>query len=321
MTFRFDRFLIVRLACIFVLASARRRRPIRILGRRDRAHRQPRPLAHAIEADTGNRVSGNPAAIHLGYRLFFEPRLAANRQISCATCHHRGSGFQDGLATASGLQFGVRNTPGLWNVGQQRWFGWDGGHDNLWSASLRPILDPAEMGGDTKRTARLLRSQAELDCLYQQAFGKAPDPRDDPEPPGERSQGDRAWQETLVSPPRPSMPCATRSCAATTQPSHDMRPQYDAGYACSSDAGNAPPATPVRCSAMANSATSACPSSSNQRVSTPDARAASSACWPPPTTCSAATTTMRPGKTPRQRATCDPSTATSVNSRCPACAT
>lgn len=180
MTFRFDS-LIFRLACIFMLASAA---SSQARGTEFSAEEIARIASHGpwpmpSKPDTGNRVSGNPAAIRLGYRLFFEPRLAANQQISCATCHQPGRGFQDGLATAKGLQVGVRNTPGLWNVGQQRWFGWDGGHDNLWSASLRPILDPAEMGGNTKRTARLLRSQAELDCLYQQTFDTAPDARDE----------------------------------------------------------------------------------------------------------------------------------------------
>jgi|JI10StandDraft_1071094.scaffolds.fasta_scaffold135881_3 cytochrome c peroxidase len=204
MTFRFDRFLIVRLACIFVLASAPSAQAGEFEFSADEIARiaSHGPWPMPSKRDTGNRVSGNPAAIHLGYRLFFEPRLAANQQISCATCHQPGKSLQDGLATARGLQFGVRNTPGLWNVGQQRWFGWDGGHDNLWSASLRPILDPTEMGGDTKRTARLLRSQAELDCLYQQAFGKAPDPRDE-NLMVNVAKAIAAWQETLVSPATP----------------------------------------------------------------------------------------------------------------------
>jgi cytochrome c peroxidase len=203
MTFRFDS-LIFRLACIFMLASAA---SSQARGTEFSAEEIARIASHGpwpmpSKPDTGNRVSGNPAAIRLGYRLFFEPRLAANQQISCATCHQPGRGFQDGLATAKGLQVGVRNTPGLWNVGQQRWFGWDGGHDNLWSASLRPILDPAEMGGNTKRTARLLRSQAELDCLYQQTFDTAPDARDE-ELMVNVAKAIAAWQESLTSPRTP----------------------------------------------------------------------------------------------------------------------
>ncbi len=153
-------------------------------------------------ADPGNRVSGNPAAIRLGHALFFDPRLSANRRVACATCHVPGKGFQDGRATAHGLADGIRNTPGLQNVRHQRWFGWDGAHDNLWSASLRPILDPREMGGNPARIARTLRGKAGLDCHYRQAFGKAPQ-ADDPELLVNVAKALAAWQETLVSPATP----------------------------------------------------------------------------------------------------------------------
>ncbi len=201
MTFRFDSSRISHLACVFLLACTWGAQA----GEADfSAEEIARIASHGpwpmpSMRDPGNRVSGNPAAIRLGYRLFHDPGLAANRKISCATCHQPERGFQDGLATARGLQHGIRNTPGLWNVGQQRWFGWDGGHDNLWSASLRPILDPAEMGGDAKRTARMLRGQSELDCLYRHAFGKAPDAGDDALL-ANVAKAIAAWQETLVSP-------------------------------------------------------------------------------------------------------------------------
>jgi cytochrome c peroxidase len=158
----------------------------------------PWPLPWA--PDPGNRVSGNAAAIRLGRDLFFEPRLSANRRVACASCHQPAQGFQDGRSVARGLVEGVRNTPGLLNVRHQRWFGWDGGHDNLWSASLRPILDAREMGGNAARTARVLRDRAALDCHYRQAFGKPPH-ASDPQLLVNIAKAIAAWQETLVSPP------------------------------------------------------------------------------------------------------------------------
>lgn len=152
--------------------------------------------------DPGNRVSGNPAAIRLGYMLFFEPRLSANRRVACATCHVPGKGFQDGRATARGLADGARNTPGLLNARHQRWFGWDGAHDNLWSASLRPILDPREMGGNSARVARTLRGTPGLDCHYRRVFGNAPH-ADDPALLMNVAKTLATWQETLVSPATP----------------------------------------------------------------------------------------------------------------------
>ena len=153
-------------------------------------------------ADPGNRVSGNAAAIRLGYALFFDPRLSANRRVACASCHDPARGFQDGRTVARGLVTGTRNTPGLFNVRHQRWFGWDGGHDNLWSASLRPILDPREMGGKASRVARVLRSKSTLDCHYAAAFGKRPD-AGDPELLVNVAKAIAAWQETRVSPATP----------------------------------------------------------------------------------------------------------------------
>jgi cytochrome c peroxidase len=150
--------------------------------------------------DPGNRVSGNAAAIRLGRDLFFEPRLSANRRVACATCHQPEQGFQDGRAVARGLVDGVRNTPGLLNVRHQRWFGWDGGHDSLWSASLRPILDAREMGGNAARAARVLRDKAALDCHYRLAFGKPPH-ASDPDLLVNIAKAIAAWQETLISPP------------------------------------------------------------------------------------------------------------------------
>ncbi len=157
------------------------------------------PWPMAWSRDPGNRVSGNPAAIRLGQRLFFDPGLSANGRVSCATCHLPARGFQDGRAVARGLARGARNTPGLLNVRHQRWLGWDGGHDSLWSSSLRPVLDPREMGGKAARTAHLLRSRAELDCHYRMAFGKPPQARD-PELMVNVTKALAAWQETLVSP-------------------------------------------------------------------------------------------------------------------------
>jgi cytochrome c peroxidase len=152
--------------------------------------------------DPGNRVSGNAAAIRLGHDLFFEPRLSATGRVACATCHRPQQGFQDGHATGRGLETGTRNTPGLFNVRHQRWFGWDGGHDNLWSASLRPILDPREMGGSAVRTARVLRSNARLACHYTEAFGAVP-ATGDPALLVNVAKAIASWQETLKSPPSP----------------------------------------------------------------------------------------------------------------------
>ena len=129
------------------------------------------PWPPAFRPDPSNRVSGNKDAIELGERLFFERRLSANGEQSCSRCHLPERNWTDGEARARGIALADRNTPGLANVRLQRWFGWDGAHDSLWSQAIRPILDPREMGSSATQVARLVREDEELSCRYRKVFG------------------------------------------------------------------------------------------------------------------------------------------------------
>ena len=121
--------------------------------------------------DPSNAMSGNPAAIALGQRLFFDPRLSGDGRIACATCHIPARGWTDGRAKARGLADVDRNTPTVLDVALHRWFSWDGRADSLWSQSLKPIVDPREMGASAAHVARLLRGDPALACLHAKAFG------------------------------------------------------------------------------------------------------------------------------------------------------
>jgi len=104
------------------------------------------PWPASIPPDPGNELSGLEWAEKLGKSLFNDSSLSSSGTVSCASCHQADQGFADGLPVAIGEQIAVRNTLGLFNVGLQRWFGWDGGADSLWGASLRPMLAEHEMG-------------------------------------------------------------------------------------------------------------------------------------------------------------------------------
>jgi len=124
--------------------------------------------------DPSNRVSGNAAAIAFGARLFGDPRLSVNGAMACATCHRADRGLADGLPRAQGLAPVDRNTPTVADAHLQRWFGWDGASDSLWAQSLRPIVDPREMGSDIERIAATVRGNADLVHGYRDAFGAPP---------------------------------------------------------------------------------------------------------------------------------------------------
>jgi cytochrome c peroxidase len=150
--------------------------------------------------DPGNRVSGDPAAAALGARLFFDPRLSASGATACATCHAPGAAWGDGRPRGVGHERLDRNTPSLWNVGFQRWLGWDGGSDSLWAQSIRPLLAPAEMAASPRHVAALLDGDPGLACLYDRAFGPgARAGRSEEARLADAGKALAAFQETLVT--------------------------------------------------------------------------------------------------------------------------
>ncbi|MBX2882352.1 MAG: hypothetical protein KTR32_20555 [Granulosicoccus sp.] len=130
------------------------------------------PWPISVPADPGNEFSGLKWAEKAGERLFRDEDLSGDRTIACISCHQPSLGFGDGLPTAVGKSRHKRNTQTLWNVGLQRWFGWDGGTDSLWSASLRPIFSPIEMDADLATVASRFRSKPYfIDALRSQLPG------------------------------------------------------------------------------------------------------------------------------------------------------
>jgi cytochrome c peroxidase len=147
--------------------------------------------------DPSNRVSGKAAAIELGERLFFEPRLSPSGKVLCATCHAPFRAWQDARPRALGLAEVERNTISVLNVRYGRWFGWDGAGDSLWAQSIRPILDAREMGGSLAQAAALVRNDADLACRFEKAFGALP--RSDAGIVAAIGKALAAFQETLVT--------------------------------------------------------------------------------------------------------------------------
>jgi cytochrome c peroxidase len=154
------------------------------------------PWPPAPRHDATNRVSGQPAAIAFGERLFFDPRLSGTGSVLCASCHVPFRQFQDGHARAFGLEQVERNTPTLLNVGAYRRYGWDGARASLWSQSVRPLLEPREMRSSAAHVATLLRARYAGD--YERAFG-ASVPADDERALVDAGKALAAFQETLVS--------------------------------------------------------------------------------------------------------------------------
>ena len=148
--------------------------------------------------DVSNRVSGKREAIAFGEQLFFEQRLSATGTVSCASCHMPEKNWADGRKLGTAIGEVDRNTPSVLNVRHQRWFGWDGANDTLWSQSVRPMLDAREMGASERHVAQLVRVDAELACRYRKAFAQAP-ALDDETLMIDLGKALAAFQETLVT--------------------------------------------------------------------------------------------------------------------------
>jgi len=132
------------------------------------------PLS-ALPADPTNRYADNTEAAKLGQFLFFDRRLSADGQVSCATCHQPARAFTDGRKLARGITVGTRNTPSVIDAAFGHWFFWDGRADSLWSQALQPFENPREAGTDRLHIAHLVYDDPPLRAAYRRLFGSLPD--------------------------------------------------------------------------------------------------------------------------------------------------
>lgn len=109
----------------------------------------------------------------LGKLLFFDPRLSASRQISCASCHDPQLGFGDGKSLSHGhdRRTGKRNAMTLYNVGHYDTFMWDGRAASLEDQVLLPIQDPVEMNANVDSMIAGVTGIAGYRPHFQAAFG------------------------------------------------------------------------------------------------------------------------------------------------------
>lgn len=141
------------------------------------AFKEPIPLG--LPADTWDYyVPRNnpltPAKVELGRKLFFDARLSADGQVSCATCHDPKLAFADGKAVAEGIfgRRGARNSPSLLNAMFNGGQFWDGRADTLEEQAIQPLTNPLEMGDQSHDDViKRLRTIFEYRAEFQSVFG------------------------------------------------------------------------------------------------------------------------------------------------------
>jgi len=114
----------------------------------------------------------NKEVVDLGQKLFFDPRLSGNNEISCATCHDPEKGYGDGLATFITVDGGngARNSPTIINSGYYSTNFWDGRADSLEEQALGPIENPEEMNQPLGELVEELKAIKGYEELFSSAF-------------------------------------------------------------------------------------------------------------------------------------------------------
>ena len=128
-----------------------------------------------LPADPSNRVADNPRAARLGQRLFFDTRLSADNQVSCATCHLPDLAFTDGRKLGRGVGTAGRNTMTILGSAYSPWLFWDGRKDSLWSQALSPTESALEHGGTRSQFAHIVATDPTYRSFYRVVFGPLPD--------------------------------------------------------------------------------------------------------------------------------------------------
>lgn len=139
------------------------------------------PTAYSLKIPSGLPAMPIPETnplteegIELGRRLFYDPILSGNNQMSCGTCHRQQFAFTDStLRLSIGIDGrpGTRNTMSLVNLGWQKRFFWDGGAADIESQVIDPIQNPLEMHETLPRMIAKLNADAEYPALFEKAFG------------------------------------------------------------------------------------------------------------------------------------------------------
>jgi len=119
----------------------------------------------------------NKAKITLGKTLFSDQRLSGNLRRSCASCHHPGKYFCDGLKTSQafdGKSFVQRNAPGLLYAGFQYAQFWDGRVKTLQEQVKNVISNPLEMNGDHAVVINGLKNDTAYVNQFNRIYGSIP---------------------------------------------------------------------------------------------------------------------------------------------------
>jgi cytochrome c peroxidase len=172
MSTRSEKFFVV--TAIFVVALA----TVAILGAGEKpAGSASLKVPLGLDPDISKWIpADNPLTaekVELGKKLYFDPRLSVDGNISCATCHHPNFGFSNGAPVAAGFrgQIGSRNCPTVVNRLYSKAQFWDGRAASLEDQALGPVQNPIEMANTLHGMTGNLNKIEGYKAEFKKAFG------------------------------------------------------------------------------------------------------------------------------------------------------
>jgi cytochrome c peroxidase len=114
--------------------------------------------------------------VELGKKLFFDPRLSGDGNMSCATCHSPLLGWSDALPTGKGVKSMVldRASPTVVNTAFNSLQMWDGRKKTLEEQAMGPMEATVEMNMDTQKLFKWLNTNEGYRALFQEAYPGKP---------------------------------------------------------------------------------------------------------------------------------------------------
>jgi cytochrome c peroxidase len=111
--------------------------------------------------------------VELGRRLFYEPLLSRNKNVSCGTCHKQANAFTDPLKLSLGTNGdeSAMHSMALFNLAWQPHYFWNGREKTLEGQALKPVVNPLEMDMTWPEVESRLNSHSEYPGLFQEALG------------------------------------------------------------------------------------------------------------------------------------------------------
>lgn len=203
------------LALVIVAAGCSRKEEAASVQEKDAAAKAAQKVLETVEIDPTRLVAFQPLPseapsesnpltedkITLGRKLYFDPRLSKNHDISCNSCHGLDTYGVDNKALSDGHRDlkGDRNSPTVYNAALHMVQFWDGRALDVEEQAKGPVLNPVEMAmPDEARVVDTLRSIPQ----YVELFGKAFPDEEDPVSFDNMANAIGAFERKLITPSR-----------------------------------------------------------------------------------------------------------------------